>query len=286
MKPGEGWWKGIRRNPATGILGAGLVVLALTGSQCDECWTDDCDCYDLNDRAPFAPNGVYSVTGDGRVDLYWNPSPEEDLHHYRVYISSDSDGPFESIGETSATWFADRDARNGETEWYAVSAVDECGEESPLSGDEVFDTPRPEGHDLELWNRFGSRPELSGWDTVNRRRQPANAPGTDVWVEVVGGRLELVAAAEADIQDSGFGPPTMVDWAPIEGWSPRGRVELIEGHNYVIRTGDGYFARFHVVNVSSGRVVVDWAVQLDRGNRELSTTPPTEDIVPADRKEK
>ncbi len=285
MRHGKGVWRAIRTSPVTGLLGAGLMILALTGSECDDCVSNECGCHDVDGRVPYAPSGVYSVTGDGRVDLYWNQSPEEDLALYRVYISPNADGPFESIGETEATWFADLGARNGLTEWYAVTAVGHCGEESPLSGNNVFDTPRPEGHDLELWNRFGSRPELSGWDTVNRFRQPVEAPGTDVWVEASSGRLELVAAPGTDLQDAGFGAPTMVDWAPVEGWSPSGRVELIEGHNIVIRTGDGYFARFHVVNVSSGRVTVDWAVQLDRGNRELSTTPPTEDVEPADRGE-
>ncbi|TPW03406.1 MAG: hypothetical protein FD129_3053 [bacterium] len=123
MKPGVNWRRWIRTNPATGVLGAGLAFLALTGSQCDDCVTDECGCYDVDGRIPYAPSGVYSVTGDGRVDLYWNPSPEEDLAHYRIYVSPAPDGPFESIGETDATWFADHGARNGQTEWYAVTAV-------------------------------------------------------------------------------------------------------------------------------------------------------------------
>jgi hypothetical protein len=273
-----------RPSPVIGVLGAGMAILALTGSSCEECWDHDCDdCDDRDGRAPYAPSGLYSVTGDGKIDLYWNESPEHDVDYYRVYVSPDQDGPFESVGETNDTHFTDYGAVNSRTDWYAVTAVDFCGRESRLSADDVFDTPRPDGTDLELFNRFGSYPERSGWDLVHRERQPAGAAGTDVWVEGSLGRLEMVAAPGVAIQDAGYGPPEMVDWAPVNGWAPSGRVELVAGHNVVVRTGDGYFGRFHVTDVTSGRVTVDWAVQLDRGNRELSTTPPTETLGPADR---
>lgn len=226
-----------RPSPVVGALAAGLAILALTGSGCDDCWEDDCGCPDPDGRAPYAPAGLYSVTGDGRTDLYWIASPQEDLDYYRVYVSPDRDGPFESLGETDDAHFTDFGAVNGRTEWYAVSAVDFCGREGPLSGDEVFDTPRPDGQDLELFSRFGNFPERSGWDLVNRERQPAGAAGTDVWVEGSGSRLEMVAASGTDIQDAGFGPPESVNWAPLDGWSPSGRVELVVGHNLVVRTG-------------------------------------------------
>ncbi|HEX7880054.1 MAG TPA: hypothetical protein VF720_11630 [Candidatus Eisenbacteria bacterium] len=261
---------------------AGLAILALTGSGCeDECWDHDCDCPDQDGRPPYTPSGLYSVTGDGRIDLYWNGSPEEDLDFYRVYVSPDRDGPFESIGETGDNHFTDFGAVNSRTEWYAVSAVDLCGHESLITGDDVFDTPRPDGQDLELFSRFGGYPERSGWDLVNRERQPSGAPGTDVWIEGAGSQLDMVAAPGADIQDGGFGAPESVNWAPLEGWSPSGRVELVAGHNVVVHTSDGYYGRFHVIDVRNGRVTVDWAVQLDRGNRELSATPPTESVGPA-----
>ena len=90
-----------------------------------------------------------------------------------------------------------------------------------------------------------------------------------------------MAAPGGVVQDAGYGPIDWVDRAPSEGWSERGRVELLYGHSYIVRTVDGYYARLFVEDVGGGRVRLSWAVQLDRYNRELSTPPPTGNVEPA-----
>jgi hypothetical protein len=69
-----------------------------------------------------------------------------------------------------------------------------------------------------------------------------------------------------------------LDWAPSGGWAPSGRVELIVGHTYAVVTAERRYAKFEVVEVDDDRVLIDWAFQTDRDNRELSTTPPP--VVP------
>jgi hypothetical protein len=262
------------------MLLAGGALLTLTGSGCEECWDDDCgDCDWYDDVSPAAPTGLYSVTGDGRVYLYWLPVEAHDLAEYRVYVSRDADGPFEEIGETRRTHFVDEGATNGRTWFYAVSAVDECGQESPLSRNDVFDTPRPEGFELRLESAsFGPYAEAA-WDFSRFRRQHVDDPGTDIWFRG-GSYPSFHVAPGGGIQDWGFGSIDDLDWAPTAGWSPANRVEAIPGHTYAVRTPDGYYAKFHILDVNSDRAVIDWAVQLDRGNRELSVEMPVSGSTP------
>lgn len=50
------------------------------------------------------------------------------------------------IGSTSGTYFADVEAVNGNKYYYAVAAYDYNGNESELSYDVIYSTPRPEGY--------------------------------------------------------------------------------------------------------------------------------------------
>ena len=82
-----------------------------------------------------------------------------------------------------------------------------------------------------------------------------------------------------EIQDDGYvgsdgDALRRINWAPEEGWSPSGVVELIEGHGYVVWTWDNYFAAFVVTRVRDGYVLFDWSYQTDRGNPELKIAAP------------
>jgi hypothetical protein len=263
------------------MLLAGGALLTLTGSGCEECWDDDCgECAWYDDEAPAAPTGLYSVTGDGRVYLYWLPVDAHDLDGYRVYVSRNPDGPFEELGDTRRTHFVDEGATNGRTWFYAVTAVDACGHESDFSRDDVFDTPRPEGFELRLESASFGPGADAAWDFSRFRRQKVGDAGTDIWFR--GGSLPaFFVAPGGGIQDWGFGSIDDLDWAPTAGWSPANRVEAIPGHTYAVVTPDGYYAKFHVLDVSPERAVIDWAVQLDRGNRELSVEMPVSGSAPA-----
>jgi len=106
---------------------------------------------------------------------------------------------------------------NGQTRYYAVMTVDEAGQESDLSAETVYDTPRPEGVD-ELYSLF-SQPSLSGYVAVE--------PAESCLHESVGGYrhryawwrvLAQCGQFDTDIQDAGYTADfTWIDYAPQMG---------------------------------------------------------------------
>ena len=131
----------------------------------------------LEEAPPTRPTGISSITADGAVYLYWDPNGEHDLDHYRVYRGFSATGRFDFIGATANESFVDYRVVNGETYYYAVSAVDYSGLESELSLENVYDTPRPEGYDLLLYD-LAVYPEVSGFDLSLERRVRFDAPVT------------------------------------------------------------------------------------------------------------
>lgn len=258
-------------------FGWGLWILVPLLSGCDDCWDGDCcgDGWDWDDDAPAIPVGLVSVTGDEEVRLSWYPCQDDDLAGYRVYVSDDADGRYESIGETERTTFVDYGARNGRTYYYAVTAYDFCDNESDLSYEIVRDTPRPEGHGLVLYSVTAASVSLAGYDFSEYRRQSPDLSGTDIYFLAGEPASYIVAASpQVGIQDAGYLALEDLDWAPGEGWSASGRVEALVGHTCIVRTRDGYYAKIYVVSVAGDRVTLDWAFQADRGNRELSVGAP------------
>ena len=131
---------------------------------------------------PFPPDGVFSVTGDGLVSIYWNPNFEDDLAGYGVYRNDELYGYYTWLADVPAnqTYYLDYDVTNGETWYYAVTAIDSAGLESDLSYDVVFDTPRPEGFNLVLMD-YLVQDDQSGYDFDTETRQ---ASGLDTTVIV------------------------------------------------------------------------------------------------------
>ncbi len=219
---------------------------------------------------PAPPQGLVSITGDEQIWLEWLPNTEPDLLEYRVYWSPQADGVYELVGSTRTPSYVDRDVDNGETYYYAVTAVDDYENESELSREVVHDTPRPAGSNLVLWNAVGTEWQLSGFDFSDQMRRPFDSIATDVYFEFDGVRFAAVVAdSDTDLQDAGYTELDALDWAPPEGWTVEDRVTLIEGHSYYVWTRDDHFAKFQVLSVSPDRVVLDWAYQLDKANPEL-----------------
>jgi hypothetical protein len=76
-----------------------------------------------------------------------------------------------------------------------------------------------------------------------------------------------------------------VSWAPIDGYSRTGRLELVEDHIYVVQIGTGanpHYAKFGVVGVGTNTVDIIWAYQTIAGLPELSMPPEDSagDLVP------
>lgn len=233
---------------------------------------------------PAAPRGLFSVTGDTEVTLRWLANTESDVSGYRIYQSpcaSGPDCPYDRIGTTSATQFVVTGLTNGVTRFYAVAAVDRAGNESPLSYEDIFDTPRPEGS-TTLAN-FTVSPATAGWDFSAFATRPYDHAETDIFYGYNGSVHQMFAKdldlgggqiLYTDIQDMGFASSLdAIDWAPNDGWSPSGTVELIQGHCYVVWTRDDHYAKFRVTSVFPNYVAIDWAYQTDQGNPELRARP-------------
>ena len=237
--------------------------------------------------APAAPRGLYSVTGDHQVTLNWLANTEADVSGYRVYeapCASGSSCPYDRIGVTAGIQFVATALTNGETRFFAVSAVDKAGNESPLSVADVYDTPRPAGS--TALNNFVNDTANAGWDFSAFARVASSDPGADIFYGDNGSVRQMFATSvqvqpgvfiNNDIQDFGYASSLdAVDFAPVGsngGWSPTGTVELIPGHCYIVWTWDDHYAKFRVTGISSTTVSLDWAYQTDVGNGELRARP-------------
>jgi hypothetical protein len=233
------------------------------------------------DYPPFPPDGVFSVTGDQLVTIYWNENQEQDLDGYRVYRGNvDLSGPYFPLADVPAgqTFYDDTDVNNGETWFYAVAAFDRAGHESELSREDIFDTPRPEGFNLVLVE-LGQDQSHAGYDfsSLSNSSQDAAAGTTDIYFDNIGGVNYVRATAGVDIQDYGLIDLAGVDWAPETGWAPSGQAEAIADHSYIVRILAGsvyHYAKFFVRTVTPSSLTLDWAYQpssSELGNRELLT---------------
>jgi hypothetical protein len=267
-----------------------MVVLLLAAAVfiggCDE--DTDTSPVGVEDIAPAVPTGVYSITGDAMVTVVWNDIDESDLMLYRIYRHDDSiadPNEYHFIGEVAwdenydpaslTHWFDDYDVQNGRTYLYAVLSVDAGGNESNLSYEDVFDTPRPEGYDVWLNDSRGPQWPQSGFDFSDLQSIPIpwNDSDTDIYVEYDDDGIPWIVASNDDVQLQDYGTILLawVDYAPRNGYSAAGRAELIDGHSYIVRiAGQGvHFAKFQVTDLEADRVRIDWAFQVDEDNPEL-----------------
>lgn len=235
---------------------------------------------------PFPPDGVFSVTGDGVVTIYWNQNWEEDLAVYAVYRSREFDDPNEPYewqadvpwdqidAQTGLVYFDDTNVNNGDTWYYAVTAIDVNENESDLSYEFVVDTPRPEGYDLILNNYLGQNSSSSGYDFDAYSVQADDLVSTDIYFGTSNGDRYIFTTAGVDIQDYGTISLIDVDVAPSSGWAPSGRAEAIIGHSYVLRINNGLggfnVAKIYVADVSDESVTLDWAYQEVMNSPELA----------------
>src|SRR5262245_44144565 len=221
-----------------------------------------------------APVGLYSITGDGQVAVYWIPVEPENVSQFVVYRSTSSDGGFREIGHTNRDFFVDNTVANGVTYYYAVSALDPCGYETELSRETVYDTPRPEGFDAHIYDSNGDNWPRSGWDLSLARSVPWYDVDADIYfIRTDGGDFLVAPNTDTDIQDAGYADFDDVSWAPTSGWSPTGSVEVIPGHVYVVWTNTNNFAKVRARSLSADYLVFDWAYQIAVGNPELAPKP-------------
>ena len=250
----------------TWLLALGLAAVALTTG----CNNEDHKVLGST-NPPFNVEGVYSVTGDGKVTIYWRENQENDIDYYKVYRNSAPTGTFTLIGTADQPPFVDNQVTNGTTYFYAVSAVDTHGRESAdLSFENVFDTPRPEGTNVTLTDA-GVTPATAGWDFSAFQRVSSTSSAADIYFDATSGAL-VYAGTGVKIQDAGLMELIDVDFGPpaTDGWSADGIVEAIPGHSYIVLTANNHYAKFEVVSKAAGSIVIDWAYQIDPDNPELA----------------
>ena len=250
------------------VLAGALVALA-------GCDSDDPIVVPTDTVAPAKPQALYSVTGDGSVTLHWVKNTDPDLAGYRVYMGPAYNGPYDPLATTGNTTFTVNGLTNGVTRYFAVAAYDQAGNESDLSVENVYDTPRPSGTNVTLVPQSQEPSGASGFDFAAHAVRLSSDPSTDVYFAVQGNtRLMIAKDAVTDIQDAGFRPLDELDWAPDAGWSPTGTVELTVGHSYYVWTRTNHYAKFIVTALSDTQVRFDWAYQIDAGNPQLMRTHP------------
>jgi hypothetical protein len=244
------------------------------------------------DKVPTTPQGVYSITGNSTVYVYWNGIYERDVNHYVVYRSLQATTGYVAIANVPAEpnpnldllvyEYIDNLAQNGVKYWYAVTAVDNAGQESPLSAEEVFDTPRPEGNATVLSNDVA--PTAAGFNLPTHQVVAWNSTAADLWVDryfdVIGVdtvwhvflNAGLYTDDQTDIQDFGYTEYfDDIGWAPGDGWSELGYAEALEGHTYIVWTWDDHYAKVRITDISpSGAVSFQWAYQTVQGSFELA----------------
>ncbi len=252
------------------LLGA-LVMLGACRSS-----TDCHNCDTLS-----APSGLFTVTGDRQVQVYWDEIRNDDVEGYRVYRSIAADGPYLTIGISADGYYLDIEVSNGVTYYYAVTAYDRHGDESDLSYELVHDTPRPDGTNLVVYDEDAlAGVDFSGWnDTMVL---PWDDPYADMYLFWDAGSEHYAMASTdvvigentygTDLQPAGYVDSLdELDWAPEGGWSTDQAdiVILRTGQAYWVWTWEGNFAKFRVRTVGEDFVVLDWAYQTVEGNPEL-----------------
>jgi len=250
------------------LFGVAALAILATTTGCD----DRHDRIISVDAVPFKVDGVYSVTGDGQVTIYWRANQETDIDHYKIYRNFAPTGTFTLVGTSAGTSYVDNSVVNGNTYYYALAAVDRAGQESAeLSYENVFDTPRPEGVNAVLTNAL-TDDTASGWDFSFYTTRPSIDSRTDFWYEASGGHYLVYVPVDTKIQDAGLVTLRDVDYGPPAnvGWSADGVVEAIVGHSYIVLTRDNHYAKFEVMSRGVGSLTIDWAYQIDPDNPELA----------------
>jgi len=263
------------------LIIATITILALMTAGCENETTKYIEVPVEVDNPPAVPQGVYSITGNEAVYIYWLPVQDEDLNHYEVYWSPD-DGDYFFVASTTDEYYIDTDVDNGDTYYYAVLAVDDAGQESALSYETVFDTPRPEG--FVTLTDFGLAASTSGFDFSSAQRVPYNFGTVDVYLEYdafLGTFFLNVGDINTDIQDMGYTYDFAdIGWSPLDGWSAVGWSEVILFHTYIIWTNDNHFAKLRVTSIDgSSSVHFEWAYQTAVANQELARPQHDDDYL-------
>ena len=234
---------------------------------------NSCDIHDpyyyYDNQPPLPPSGIVVFNGDNRVDISWISNREDDVAGYNIYYGYSYDGKYTMIGSAYDNYFVDYGAANGNTYYYAVTAYDYNGNESDLSYDVIYSTPRPEGYNQAIFDYY-KFPDNAGYSLSKYSVVPFDNINSDFFFENYDGTFYLDVWDDTDIQDMGYTQDIYdVPYAPTTGWSQTKDAVAKVGHTYVVWTWDNHFAKIRINNITNDRVVFDWAYQLVEGNTQL-----------------
>lgn len=274
------------------VMAFAILILPFVAGCGDDC--SECPGPAVTYAPPYPPDGVFSVTGDEKVTIYWNDKTDPNIIQYGIFRHTEATGRYVRIA--TVDWedacvdglcsYEDTDVQNGETWYYGVTSIDDKGRESEdLSYEVVHDTPRPEGSGLVLMD-LGQTPASSGYDFSEFSVQAWDSITTDIYFGAADGVYYIFTSTGVDIQDYGYIDLMWVDWAPenengLTGWANSGRAEAILGHSYVIVIRNGFdwnVAKIEVTDLVIGpdtKVTLKWAYQEVKNWPELAPAQTT-----------
>ncbi|MFO7767346.1 MAG: fibronectin type III domain-containing protein [bacterium] len=161
---------------------------------------------------PDAVTGLTAAAGDGEITLSWNASDADDFSHYRVYqgTSPTSMDPLaeepEEAGLTISSGLAD-----GTTYSFAVSAVDEAGNESSQAGPVQVTATSVVHETVQGWTAFEAE-DYAGASSRFQQALDFDGGHADAhlglgWTRAFLGELSDAAASLSAANSSGLSTP-------------------------------------------------------------------------------
>ena len=244
-----------------------------------------------------APDSLASVSLNEAIELDWSDnayaSAPARFELYRVYSATYNldlgvcGTQWDVEGTTVAPEFLVGALTNGVPRCYGVSALSTDGAESSLSSLQQ-DTPRPDARNVLVY-AFGTKPDSSGfrfWDDFNNDGtgqaselgliEPGNASDIDLVIHrnAADSSLWIVPVfTGTTLRAYGWVPDlTSIDFAPVSGYA-RDSLPAQVGYGYVVQMVEGsevHYGALRVTHVGRQYVILDWSLQTDPGNPELS----------------
>lgn len=108
-------------------------LMTADGARAESAPSDPVSIVPVDRFPPAVPAGLTALAGPSSIELSWDPNTESDFAGYFV-LRAASGGALERLaGPLPAPTFSDRGARSGTAYKYAVSAVDQAGNQSERS---------------------------------------------------------------------------------------------------------------------------------------------------------
>lgn len=118
-----------------GLVTAALLMPGFVNSQTPG--KPDPSPSEMSKFPPFPPKDVRLRDNEGRVEVFWKPSPLERVIEYRVYRRSKSE--YVALGTVKKPPFVDSSPPSSGEVKYTVTAIDEFSHESSYAKPAVLD---------------------------------------------------------------------------------------------------------------------------------------------------